>query len=236
MQELLQFPQEYEIHTKLTVEKYLEKANLTPKVRAFLKEHLIDIQIPYCIRFADKSEVHVYHVQVKNNQTIYDEKSVVRNIAQATPYDCMIVWQCARAVRFYLFLCHPNSRNSGRSVVDETYKSRTVALNGNSSGLSERLLHGLQDQVRWASNSDELILGWKTVLEEIREQGQQQHLEKLRELGYLEYDPFTDREYLIRPAETALCYNLEDRDNPMHDPWAISTDEWDDVVREYVRW
>lgn len=161
----LGFPKEYQVNKHMGKERYLKLANLTPAEQRRLQAYLNNIEVLYAIPFSDKSEIVVLLAEIDacNRRDRYYLTNMTSAVASSFPYPCLLVVRCEAVIKFFIFEERNNSRDAGRSVVEERYASDDIPM-GNEDGFTNRFLFEMQQCIHEAKSARELQHLWQSTI------------------------------------------------------------------------
>lgn len=128
MRTFLKSLSQFEVKLSLDRESFLKKANLTKAEKVYLTDHLASLEITHRFTFNENEEMMLFCIEILRIDDQYTEERVVRTIASALPYACIVAVKSGYSVGLWLPEKKDNTRNGGRSVITHCNHSPRFSL------------------------------------------------------------------------------------------------------------
>ena len=207
MKPYLSLLRQYRVKTSLDLPVFLEKANLTETEREYLHEHIGSIELLYKVPFENAEEMLIYQADLIKWDNKYTEWKVADYIASSMPYDSIIALRNGKAIKYFTFARHENSRNMRRSVIDERVPSPPVVI-GRCSDMDKRVEKCLEQALTTKKNPKEVFLFLKVRFTSMYHEKGVAYRKRLRMIDYAQYDEISKWESVVPPEELQTFYKL----------------------------
>ena len=213
MRDYLAFLKEYEVQSKLNLDMFLQKANLTKRETAYLREHLCEIELMYKVTFQGKGEILVFRARLRKWDSEYIENTIASMIASSMPYDVVIGVQNGDAIKFVVTDRRDNKLDSRKSIMEKVCTFPSV-LPGRNSDLDIEVQNCLKTAFLSSESPKEVITRLKSAYKILWKKQRKNHLDRLIDLGIVEmdYDSSGPTYYIRHDSEVDVAFEIQDAD------------------------
>ena len=211
MRTFLSFLKEFEVQTKLSLCTFLSKANLTEVEKAYLADHLEEIELLYKVTYEEKGELLVFRAKLKKWDDEYVESKVAGMIAQSMPYAVLVGVQNGKAVKFVITKRRDNKRKSNRSLVDKSRTFPSIVLERESS-TDWQIQQALSNCILIANSPEDAVSRLTYECARLWNVRRETHLDKLIDAGIVEINEFDEGPafFVNHPVETEVAIKTKD--------------------------
>lgn len=125
MIDFFDFDEKYRVKKKMSPNKFLQGANLTPSEKEKLEKSLLEIEILYDLRSVNGEELVIIGAEVGNFMRYgLKMKELAKAIAQSISYPSVIVLYLGRHAQISLFSTRKNKNDNSRRLIEKTRTSK----------------------------------------------------------------------------------------------------------------
>lgn len=191
MYDYLGFPKRNIVNKNLTIEKYLNRANLTKTEQRNLSAYLDAIKLLYSFPFCDGEVIVVLSEFVMEEYNRYALSNFVKGIAQSIPFKMLLIVKCEGVLRFFVFDEKLNSKNNTRSFVSNIYFSNCI-VTVKKDYFDLKFIEAMRIATEKSSNAEELYSSWCEIIKD--EKCNESILDMRFDYAVSEYRDFIEKE------------------------------------------